>query len=211
MDLEDTITKLIHDKKGDHYRLEDLLTRIKSGKKIYNSDKMYLETLLDNPVKEKSVEIEEKPINLEELRKSQPTHKPQKAKPIKFAVSYSNSRNGSAKIHNSGCHNTRRSSQEGDIKWMYYTNYPSAKHTAQHIGTQQPFGWKHACCCMRSYPFDIILGCIITTLLFGILGGLVSWYFTRDHFGESWAKTWLVLGWIVSILLSVFVVINYVR
>lgn len=64
---------------------------------------------------------------------------------------------------------------------------------------------------MRSYPFDIIIGSIITTLIFGILGGVLSWYFTRDHFGKTWAKTWLVFGIIVSLLWTIGIVSNYLR
>ena len=227
IDAKQKIIDLLNEEKGEKFRLQDMLDRLQVGKELYLSDENYLKkfaskrdekqieaekelTRLKKKRDELLKEVEEKPINLEKLRKSQPKSKPQKSKPIKFAVSYSNSRSGSAKIHSGGCHNVLRSSQEGDIKWNYYTNYPSAKHTAQYMGQQQPYGWKHAGCCMNSYPFDIIFGSIITTLIFGILGGLVAWYFTRDHFGETWAKTWLVLGGIVSSLWTIIVVSNLI-
>lgn len=231
IDAKQKIHDLLNEGKGEKFRLEVMLRRIESGKELYTSDQIYLRKFVSER-DEKQIkadeelirlrkkrdellkELDEKPINLEKLRKSQAKSKP-KSKPIKFAVSYSNSKRGSAKIHRGGCHNVLRSSQEGDIKWNYYTTYPSAKHTAQYMGRQQPYGWKHAGCCMNSYPFDIILGSIITTLAFGILGGLVSWYFTRDHFGETWAKSWLVLGGIVSSLwtirLVIDLIINYYR
>lgn len=121
--IEAKIISIIDNKKGDLDRLNEMLERVKSDKPLYNSDIKYIEKLspTTEPIveeiqqKPESIENKEIPINLEELRKSQPKPKPQKTKPIKFAVSYSNSRRGSAKIHNSGCHNFIRSSQEGDI------------------------------------------------------------------------------------------------
>lgn len=204
--IEQKIISLIDNKKGDLGRLSEMLERLRDGKSLYDSDIDYIEKLspttksaIEHSQQSESIDDIEVPINMEKLRKSQPKPKPQKTKPIKFAVSYSNSRSGSAKIHNGGCHNVRRSSQEGDIKWNYFTNYPNAKQSAQQIGSHQPYGWKHAGCCMRNYPFNIIIGAIITTLFFGILGGLICWYFTRDHFGKTWAKSWLILGIITSL------------
>ena len=199
MDLmEEKIISLIDNNMGDSQRLTEMLHRYRSGKPLYNSDIDYIERL--SPTSNIS-EIEEKPINLDELRKSQPKPK-YKVKPTKFTVSYSNSRRGSAKIHRASCHNVYRSSQEGDIKWMYFDNYQDANRNAQRIGMQQPYGWKYAGCCMNSFPINIIIGSLITCFFLGALGGLIAWYFTRDYFAD-WARIWLVIGGIWSLLLSI--------
>lgn len=194
---EERIFRLIDEEKGDRLRLEDMINRIRKGKTLFHSDIKYLESL------DPDLHIQEKQFNLENLPESQPKPKPQKAKPIKFAVSYSNSRRGSAKIHRANCHNVQRSSQEGDIKWNYYTNHSHAKNSAETIGQTQPYGWKYAGCCMRNFPYNIIIGSILTSLFLGILGGLVAWYFTRDIFG-NWAKTWLVMGGLVSLIWTIY-------
>jgi len=196
--LEQKIVSLIDNNMGDSQRLNEMLCRYRSGKELYNSDIDYIEKL--SPTTNIS-KVEEKPINLDELRKSQPKPK-YKVKPTKFAVSYSNSRRGSAKIHRASCHNVYRSSQEGDIKWVYFDNYPDANNTAQRMGMQQPYGWKYAGCCMNGFPLNIIIGSLIACFFLGALGGLIAWYFTRDYFA-NWARSWLVIGGIWSLLLSV--------
>lgn len=204
--LEEKIVSLIDNNLGDSQRLNEMLHRHRSGQTLYNSDVDYIEKLSPTT---KITEIKEKPINLDELRKSQPKPK-YKIKPTKFAVSYSNSRSGSAKIHKASCHHVYRSSQEGDIKWTYYDNYSDAKHAAAVIGQNQPYGWKHAGCCMNSFPSDIILGSIVTCFLLGILGGLLAWYFTRDYF-DKWARIWLVIGGLWSLLLSIASIASQIR
>lgn len=203
-DIIKSIDRLLSESIGDHGRLEHIKNSLIQGKSLYNSDKKYLNSLLDNNMKStineqpKNNSNHETPINLDKLRKSQLKQK-YKVKPTKFAISYSNSQRGSAKIHKASCHNVYRSSQEGDIKWTYYNNYPDAKHAAEMIGQNQPYGWKYAGCCMRKFPLDIIMGSFITCLFLGILGGLIAWYFTRDYFGK-WARIWLGLGGFQSII-----------
>lgn len=191
------IVSLIDNKIGDCQRLNEMLHRSRSGKPLYNSDIDYIEKIFPTTT---ISEVEENPINLDELRKSKPKPK-YKVKPTKFAVSYSNSRRGSAKIHRANCHNVYRSSQEGDIKWIYFDNYSDANDTAQRIGMRQPYGWKYAGCCMNGFPINVIIGSIITCIFLGILGGLIAWYFTRDYFNK-WARTWLVLGGIESLIFA---------
>ena len=82
-------------------RLNEMLERVKSDKPLYNSDIKYIEKLSPTTEpnveqvqqKPESIENKEIPINLEELRKSQPKPKPQKTKPIKFAVLRSENHN----------------------------------------------------------------------------------------------------------------------
>ena len=199
MDLiEDKIASLIDNNLGDSQRLTEMLDRCKSGKTLYNSDVDYIERLSPTTIESK---VEEKPINLDELRKSQPKPK-YKPKPIKFAVSYSQSKRGSAKLHKVSCHNVQRSSQEGDIKWNYYHNYSEAKHALELIGSSQPYGSKNAGCCMNNFISNIISGGIVSCFFLGILGGLLAWYFTRDYFG-TWSRIWLIIGGIWSLLLSI--------
>lgn len=198
--LEQKIVSLIDNNMGDSQRLNEMLDRHRSGKELYNSDIDYLERLSPTTITPK---IEEKPINLDELRKSQPKPKYKKYT-IKFAVSYSQSRRGSAKLHKGNCHNTLRSSQEGDIKWNYYYSYSEAKHALELIGSKQPYGSKNAGCCMNNFISNIISGGIISCFLLGIIGGLLAWYFTRDYFG-TWSRIWLVVGGLWTTLLLYFV------
>jgi len=196
--LEQQITSLIDNNMGDPQRLKEMLDRHRSGKTLYKSDINYIVKLSPTTITPK---VEEKPINLDELRKSQPKPK-YKTKPIKFAVSYSQSRRGSAKLHKVSCHNVQRSSQEGDIKWNYYHKYLEAKHALELIGSKQPYGSKNAGCCMNKFISNIIWGGIISCFFLGILGGLLAWYFTRDYFG-TWSRIWLAIGGLWTLYLSI--------
>jgi len=175
-----------------------MLLRYRSGKELYNSDINYIERLSPTTIPPK---VKEKPINLDELRESQSKPKYKKYT-IKFAVSYSQSRRGSAKLHKGNCHNTLRSSQEGDIKWTYYSSYSEAKHALELIGSKQPYGSKNAGCCMNKFISNIIGGGIMSCFFLGIIGGLLAWYFTRDYFG-TWSRIWIVVGGLWSLFLSI--------
>jgi hypothetical protein len=63
------ITKLIEEDKGDLLRLRDMLVRLRTGKKLYNSDVSYLEKL--NPEIKNREKIIEKPIKLFKIKKSE--------------------------------------------------------------------------------------------------------------------------------------------
>lgn len=95
-DIIKSIDKLLASDVGDKGRLEHIKDSISQGKTLYNSDKNYLNSLLDdckpNSIEEptKVISEDEIPISLDELRKSQP--KPTyEVKPTKYGVSYSNS------------------------------------------------------------------------------------------------------------------------
>ncbi len=180
------ILKLINIEKGDLNRLEDMLSRVREDKELYNSDKKYLESLNE--------ESKEPPINLDKLRKSQPKPKLQKTKAIKFGVSHSQSRSTEAKIHKASCRYVQNSSQAGDIKWNYFHDFNSAKDCAAGYGAN-----RYPCCCMRNFPFNIVAGSFFVSLIFGILGGLLAWYITRDYFPRL-AKGWFVFSLIPTLL-----------
>ena len=185
--LEEEIVSLIDHHIGDFNRLNEMLDRHRSGKTLYNSDIDYIEKLSPTT---KITEIEEKPINLDELRKSQPKPK-YKKRNIKFGVSHSQSGRSIAKLHKASCRYVQNSSQAGDIKWDYLYDFDSAKVKLQNYGSQY-----YANCCMRNFPFNLIVGAFFASLIFGIFGGLLAWYITKDYFPR------LAKGWLVFSLLS---------
>ncbi len=62
------ITALIEEDKGDLFRLRDMLVRLRSGKKLYDSDIKYLKKL--NPQIENRTVIIEKPIKFIDTKES---------------------------------------------------------------------------------------------------------------------------------------------
>ena len=150
-----------------------------------------------------------KPINLDELRKNQPKPK-YESQPIKFGVSYSQSGRGSAKIHMRRCRHVQRSSQEGDIKWSYFSNYADAKYFAQAKATTQSYGWKYSECCLNGHISRITGGAIFLTLFLGVIGALIGWYITKDYYPTG-SKVILSIGTITTIIWLFSSVINNLR
>ncbi len=188
MDLiKEKIVSLIDNNLGDSQRLNEMLHRIKSGKTLYQSDFDYIEKLSPTTIAPK---VQEKPINLDELRKSQPKPK-YKKRNIKFGVSHSQSGRSIAKLHKASCRYVQNSSQSGDIKWDYLYDFDSAKVRLESYGSRY-----YASCCMKNFPFNLVAGAFFVSLLFGIFGGLLAWYFTKDYFPR------LAKGWFVFSLLS---------
>ena len=62
-ELLEVIQQLMDSGKGDHLRLDHILTSIKAGKKIYSSDQRYLEAMIS-----KNITNESAPILIEEVR-----------------------------------------------------------------------------------------------------------------------------------------------
>ena len=215
---EDTlksIEKLIDSNIGDKGRLEHIKESISQGKTLYNSDKKYLDSLLSTrteSIPDEKIEDtsdDEIPIDLEKLRKSQPKPK-YETKPIKFGVSYSNSGRGSAKIHMRSCRHVQKSSQEGNIKWSYFSNYPDAKNFAQTKSTSQSYGWKYAECCLNGHIRRTTTGAIFLTLFFGIIGALIGWYITKNYHPTG-SKVILSVGTLITIAWIVFSLISNFR
>lgn len=215
---EDTlksIERLIDSNIGDKGRLEHIKESISQGKTLYNSDKKYLDSLLSrntDSVSDETVESiseDEIPIDLEKLRKSQPKPK-YETKPTKFGVSYSNSGRGSAKIHMRSCRHVRRSSQEGDIKWSYFSNYQDAKYFAQTKSASQSYGWKHAECCLNGHISRTTTGAIFLTLFFGVIGALIGWYITK-RYHPTGSKIILSVGTVITIVLLILGLVNNLR
>ena len=213
-DILKSIERLIDSNIGDKGRLEHIKESISQGKIRYNSDKKYLDSLLSRNTdslsdeKVESISEDEIPIDLEKLRKSQPKPK-YKTKPTKFGVSYSNSGRGSAKIHMRSYRHVQRSSQEGDIKWSYFSNYPDAKYFAQTKSNSQSYGWKHAECCLNEHIRRITTGAIFLTLFFGVIGALIGWYITKIYHPTGSkvilsVGTIITIAWLVSNLISNF-------
>lgn len=214
-DIEKSIDELLASDIGDKGRLEHIKNSISKGKTLYNSDKKYLDSLLNDnqkPITEQPQQNDsedEIPINLDELRKSQP--KPTyEVKPTKFGVSYSNSGRGSAKIHMRSCRHVQRSSQEGDIKWSYFSTYPDAKYFAQSKATSQSYGWKYAECCLNGHINRVTGGAIFLTIFLGVIGALIGWYITKDYYPTG-SKVILSFGTATTIIWLFSTVINNLR
>jgi len=215
---EDTIKsidELLGSDIGDKGRLEYIKNCISQGKALYNSDKKYLDSLLDKNKKSTINEQpqnnsnDETPISLEELRKSLPKPK-YEIKPTKYVVSYSNSGRGSTKIHMRSCRHAQSSSQEGDIKWSYFSNYPDSKHFAQTKAATQSYGWKYAECCLNGHISRITTGAVFLTLFLGIIGALIGWYITKDYYPIG-SKIILSIGTITTIIWLFSSVVNNLR
>ena len=58
--IDEKIMRMIDEQKGDLFRLQDMLTRIRTGKKLYKSDIAYIERLCPDD-KEKPVVFTEEP------------------------------------------------------------------------------------------------------------------------------------------------------
>lgn len=214
-DIVKSIDELLASNLGDVGRLEHIKDSILQGKTLYNSDKKYLDSLLGNNQKstyeepQSSEPESETPINLDELRKNQP--KPTyEQKPTKYGVSFSNSGRGSAKIHMVRCRHVRRSSQEGDIKWSYFSDYSTAKHFAQAKAPSQSYGWKYAECCLNGHINRVTGGAIFLTIFLGIIGALIGWYITRDYYPRG-SKVILFFGTATTIIWLVSSAINNLR
>ena len=214
-DLLKSIQSLIDSNIGDKGRLEFIKESISKGKTLYNSDKKYLDSMLSRNAEDvpnekiEDITEDEIPIDLDKLRKSQPKPK-YKTKPTKFGVSYSNSGRGSAKIHMNSCRHVQRSSQEGDIKWSYFSDYPDAKYFAQTKSSSQSYGWKYAECCLNGHIRRITTGAIFLTLFFGIIGALIGWYITKSYHPTG-SKVILSIGTITTIVWLGFSLINNFR
>lgn len=214
-DIVKSLDELLASDIGDKGRLEHIKNSLSNGKTLYNSDKKYLDSLLDRnpkPPVDQSPQTkpkDETPINLDELRKSQlkPTYE---VKPTKYGVSYSNSGRGSAKIHMVRCRHVQRSSQEGDIKWSYFSNYPDAKRFAQTKSSSQSYGWKYAECCLNGHISRVTGGAIFLTIFLGVIGALIGWYITKDYYPTG-SKVILSFGTITTIVWLFSSVVNNLR
>ena len=211
-----SIDMLIDSGHGDKGRLEHIKDSLQKGKSLYKSDDAYLRSLLSkhlpNSIENKSEDnstYSEEPINLDELRKSQPKpkHEPQS---IKFGVSYSHSGRGSVKIHMSRCRHVHRSSQEGDTKWAYFSNYHSSKEFARAKAPSQNYGWKYAECCLNGHISRVTTGAVVLSLFLGIIGALIGWYITREYYPRG-SKVIFSIGTIITIIWLANSATNYLR
>lgn len=147
------INFLIKNKLGNSMRLEELLERINSGKKLYNSDIKYVERLYPN---DNNSEIEEDKTKSEtpeslSIKNSEPKKKltlrnlPDKYST--YAISYNISYRDEVKIHANTCHHVQRASQTGSVKWTYAKNLKSAISMARKMYPKYG-NWKYPRCCL---------------------------------------------------------------
>lgn len=216
-DIIKSIDELLDAGIGDKGRLEHIKSSLLKGKTIYNSDKSYLNSIINEhstkPIRgeksENNSSNKEKSINLEELRKSQPKPK-YESRPTKFGVSFSSSGKGSAKIHMVRCRHVQRSSQEGDTKWSYFSNYTDAKIFAQAKAPSQSHGWKYAGCCSNGHIGKVTVGAVILSLSLGIIGAAIGWYITKEYHPTG-SKIIFSIGAIITIIWLASSVISYLR
>lgn len=150
--LEEKIKSLLDNNIGDYIRLYEMLDRHKSGKTLYNSDVDYIEKL--SPTTSES-KVEEKPINLEELRKSQPKLKSnndtittRKLPDVfcSYAISYNTRYINEVKIHSNTCHHVQRASQTGSVKWTYAKSLKEALQITKKLYPEYGDGKFPRCC-----------------------------------------------------------------
>ena len=108
------------------------------------------------------------------------------------------------------CRHVQRSSQEGDIKWSYFSNYLDAKYFAQTKSTSQSYGWKYAECCLNGHIRRMTTGAIFLTLFFGVIGALIGWYITKNYHPTG-SKIILSVGTMITIAWLMFTMIDNFR
>lgn len=211
----DKIQQLIDAGLGDIGRLEYILSTLKNGKKLYNSDQNYLDSLLKKHEEkiepsESKKEIEDKsPVKFNEnpseyKPKKQP--KPQKPGPL-YGITYHTS-DGSIKIHHSSCWHVQRTSQTGSTKWYFVHGYQEAKSQAETIARREGSYCKNAQCCLDGI-ISKSLGAAVFLALFPFLG-LLSNLIVREYY-PTFAKGLKYFGLIYGVAATIFYFSNWIR
>lgn len=146
------INFLIENKLGNSMRLEELLERINSGKKLYNSDIKYVERLYPDNNNSKIEEIQTKSETdvSTPIKKSQPKNNSLRNIPNNskhYGITYNIYNRDEVKIHKSSCSKYERSSQIGSVKWLFVNSLKDAKSTVETLYPK--YGdWKCPRCCL---------------------------------------------------------------
>lgn len=211
-DLLDKIQQLINTGIGDKSRLEHIISTIKNGKSLYNSDQNYLNNLLKKQEEkigysEPKKEIEDKsPVKFNENTseyKPQKQPKPQKLGPL-YGITY-NTPDGSVKIHHNSCWHVQRASQRSSTKWYFVHGYQEAKSQAEMISRRERAYWKNAQCCLNGI-INRSIGSAMFLALFPFLG-LLSSLIVQEYY-PTFAKGLKYFGLIYGVLATIFFLIN---
>jgi len=208
-----SIDELLNSNVGDKGRLEHIKNFIQQGKTLYNSDKKYLDSLLDQEPKsiesksEKTFSSNSKISQSPVQHNNSPSNKPYK--PVKtpridntpYGITYHVSGRNEVKIHHNSCRFYQNASQSGSTKWIFRNGYQNSKSDAASIANQHSTYYKNAQCCLNG-----IIGRSLSTALFmslfpffGLLGNLII----RDYYptlGRG-MKYWGLVYGIASIIL----------
>lgn len=211
-DLIEKIQQLIDSGVGDDGgRLQYILETLQNGRKLYNSDQVYLDSLLNNYEGHVTITPEEDKSPIRFSEDSTEYTPPKQSKPKKpgplYGVSYHPHTGDSVKIHHSSCRHVRLASQRGQTKWNFVYGYQDAKSQANSIAHSQGTYWKNAQCCLNGIIGRTIGTAIFLTLFpfLGLLGGLI----VREYH-PTFGKGLMYFGLIYGIIVIVLYLINQV-
>lgn len=148
--IEEKIISLIENKHGDSVRLNELLERVRSKKKIYDSDINYIEKLSPTT---KTLPLDSSrgippisPNKTDPPISSNTTTKNIRSVNCGFGITYNIRYRDEVKIHANYCHNYSRASQAGPTKWKFASNLKESVSIAQKLSSN--YGpWKFPKCC----------------------------------------------------------------
>lgn len=217
----ENVERLLASNIGDKGRLEFILSSLKQGKKLYNSDNVYLEKILSENTQSDTLDptnsiddskVDHSPVTYS--RKST-SYKPDiPAKPTRiddtpYGITYHVSGRNEVKIHHNSCRFYRNASQSGSIKWVFRNGYQNAKSDAASIANQQSTYYKNAHCCLNGIINKSLNAALFLSLIpfLGLLGNLII----RDYYptlGTALKYFGLIYG-IIAIIFYVTHNINY--
>lgn len=209
----DKIQHLIDMGIGDRGRLEHIISTIKNGKSLYNSDQNYLNDLLQKQDEkleytEPKKEVEDKsPVKFNEnsdVYKPKKQPKPKDPGPL-YGVSYHVRGSSSVKIHHNSCRHVHRASQEGSTKWYFIHGYRDARLQAETISSRQGTYWKHAQCCLNGIVNRSVSSALFLALFpfLGLLGNLI----VREYY-PTLGKGLKYFGLAYGVLATIFYFVN---
>lgn len=152
INFEEEIKSLLFANKGDAIRLEEMLSRVLSGKQLYRSDTSYLMSLSDTSSGQTSESKEKKKSNKEKgsinKTESKIVNRGITSQYRTFAISFNKYSGHEVKIHARSCHHVARATQEGSVKWTTANSLLDAINTARKLATQYGQTWKYPRCCL---------------------------------------------------------------
>lgn len=204
---------------GDKGRLEFILSSLKQGKKLYNSDNLYLEKLLsENIDADKSdsnsidnSKVDHSPVTYSDKSISYvppPPTKPTRNDGTPYGITYHISGRNEVKIHHNSCRFYRNASQSGTTKWIFRNGYQNAKSEAISIAHRQSTYYKHAQCCLNGIISRTLSASLFLSLFpfLGLLGNLII----RDYY-PTLGKALKYFGLIYGIIAIIFYAVNNIH
>lgn len=231
-ELDENVKKLLDLGIGDTGRLEFVLSSLQKGKKIYNSDMKYVESLITKTLSDKKEEsgtkitcsdsLESKEIPLKDSKMSKnpvqfnESSSKKQYKSVKvprenytpYGITYHVSGRNEVKIHHNSCRFYRNASQSGSTKWVFRNGYQNAKQDAASIANRQSTYYKPAQCCLNGIINRSVSAALFVSLFpfFGLLGNVII----RDYY-PTLGKGLKYFGLVYGILVIIMYVANTIR